>query len=217
MDRDRIEQAQLAYENAVFGGDSHGVASAERALDELEADVALARGRLLHARFLDQVGLGGVNVAKEQALFQRALELYQALGDSRGVGEALFWLGCFMQVVEDDDAAAVPLLERAVQHATDADDMLTVSYALRHLGMAEHRAGRLTAAGQLLEQSTDRRRSLGFHAGVAANLIGLAYVAAGEEQRDRVEQLLDEAAAITLDHAPGLANRVDAARSELLP
>jgi hypothetical protein len=30
----------------------------------------------------------------ELPLFERALELYRALGDTRGGAEALFWIGC---------------------------------------------------------------------------------------------------------------------------
>jgi len=40
-----------------------------------------------------------------------------------------FWIGAFHQVVRDDDAAAVPALERAPALATQADDSLIQSYA----------------------------------------------------------------------------------------
>jgi hypothetical protein len=46
---ERIERARQQFERAVFGGDGSGLAGAERELDAVEADLALARGRLLHA------------------------------------------------------------------------------------------------------------------------------------------------------------------------
>jgi hypothetical protein len=52
----RLEAADLAYQRAVFAGDSGAIASAEAGLDAVEADLALARGRLLHARHLDDEG-----------------------------------------------------------------------------------------------------------------------------------------------------------------
>jgi len=74
--------------------------------------------------------------------------------------------------------------------------MLTLSYALRHLGIAEHTAGRLEAASTRLEQSVRLRRELGFAPGVAANLVGLAYIAAQEGRRDDAMTLIDEAGAL---------------------
>jgi len=47
-----IDQARLGYERSVFGGDHSLLDAADRALDAAEADLALARGRILHARFL---------------------------------------------------------------------------------------------------------------------------------------------------------------------
>lgn len=41
------------YERAVFGRDASGLDEAERHLSAVEADLALACGRVLHARFLD--------------------------------------------------------------------------------------------------------------------------------------------------------------------
>jgi hypothetical protein len=48
---DRIERARKGYERAVFGGDTSALVEAERGLDAVEADAALARGLILHARF----------------------------------------------------------------------------------------------------------------------------------------------------------------------
>jgi hypothetical protein len=93
----RLRQAELHYEQAVFGGDGGALATADRGLDAVEADLALARGRLLHARFLQE----RVADARELELFERAATLYGRLGDGRGEAEALFWVGAFHQVVRD--------------------------------------------------------------------------------------------------------------------
>ncbi|MFD9004207.1 tetratricopeptide repeat protein [Streptomyces sp. NPDC059582] len=185
----RIKQAEVLYERAVFGGDSAALVTADMGLDAVEADLALARGRLIHARFLDE----RVEDARELELFERAAELYRRIDDVRGEGEALFWVGTFHQVVRDDTQTALPAFTRALDLATGADDQLTMSYALRHLGFAEHMAGRLDAARAHFEESTRLRRTLGFLPGVAANLIALAQLAVERNQRDDAATLLEEA------------------------
>jgi hypothetical protein len=106
------------YERAVFGGDADALAEAERVLSGVEADLAVARGRVLHARFLGAAVRSpevpvDVTPAEELALFERALELYRSVGDVCGQAEAQFWIGAFHQVVRDDDVAAIPALDRA--------------------------------------------------------------------------------------------------------
>src|SRR5437762_145034 len=100
----RLARARTLYEQAVFGGDSAAAARAERDLDGVEADLALARGRILHARFLDT----RQEDPRELALFERAADLYRHLADGRGEAEALFWIGTVHQVVRGDSASARP-------------------------------------------------------------------------------------------------------------
>ncbi|MET9339195.1 tetratricopeptide repeat protein [Nonomuraea sp. NPDC003804] len=209
---DRIERARSLYDRAVFAGDTHALAAAEHALNAVEADLALARGRLVHARFLD----GGAEDPRELELFERAADLYRTLGDTRGEAEALFWIGAFHQVVRGDDGVAVPALERSRALAAAAGDSLTTSYALRHLGIAAHHAGRLDTARTHLEESVRLRRGLGFHAGVAANLVGLAYITAAEGDRDKALELLDEATSLARsDGAHSVIGWIDEARAQL--
>ncbi|MFD8481510.1 tetratricopeptide repeat protein [Kitasatospora sp. NPDC059673] len=208
----RIEEAELCYERAVFKGDSGALEPAERGLDGVEADLALARGRLIHARFMDE----RVEDARELGLFERAAELYGRLGDERGEGEALFWVGTFHQVVRDDNETALPALRRARELAARAGDRLTLSYVLRHLGIADHMAGRLDCARAHLEESTRLRRELGFLPGVAANLIGLAFLASQQQRREDAEELLAEAAELAeKSEAFGVQRWVAGARAEL--
>lgn len=209
---DRIDRARLLYERAVFGGDTGVLATAERELDAVEADLALARGRVIHARFLAERS----EDPQELPLFERAARLYQLLGDVRGEAEALFWIGCFHQVVREDPNAALPALDRSYELATQAGDKLTLSYALRHLGMADYEAGRLDTARARLEESVRLRRDLRFMPGVAANLVGLAYIAAAQGRRDQALTLIEEAGAIAeASGADRIMRSAEEARSSL--
>ncbi|GAB3841233.1 tetratricopeptide repeat protein [Dactylosporangium cerinum] len=189
---DRIERARQACHQAVFAGDVDALDGVERDLDAVEADLAVARGRVMQARARER----RTENPAELASFERAAELYQRLGDVRGEGEALFWVGTYHQMSRQDDGTAVPVLERSHALAVRAGDKLTMSYALRHLGYADHTAGRLDAARERLEESTRLRREIGLLPGVAANLVGLAYVAAAQGRRDDAVTLLEEAGAI---------------------
>jgi tetratricopeptide (TPR) repeat protein len=216
---DRIERAKARCDQAVFGGDVSGLTGAERDLDAVEADTALTRGRILHARFQNGRAGGGPPPAEDPAelpLFERATELYRALGDTRGEAEGLFWLGCLHQFIRRDDETAVPLLERSCRLAAQVGDKPTQSEALRHLGIAAHTAGRLEEARERLEESSRLRREIGALPGVAANMVGLAYVAAAQGRRADAEATLDEAYAIAQAHgAHAVLRHIEQARSQI--
>ena len=208
----RLERARLLYERAVFGGDASALAVAERELDGVEADLALARGRVRHARFLED----GQEDPRELELFERAARLYQALEDARGEAEALFWIGTFHQVVRRDNDAALAPLERSYALATRTGDKLTQSYAVRHLGFADMAAGAPEAARERLEESVRLRRDIGFSAGVAAGLVALAYHASGEGRCDDALALLAEAGEVAeACGAHGVLRWVEEARTRI--
>ena len=165
-----FERAGMLYEQATFGGDTGAVAIAARELDAVEADLALARGRILHAQFLQDRQPD----PRELATFARAAELYEQLGDVRGEGEASFWVGVFHQVVAGDTDNARPALERSYALATQAGDQLTLSYAARHLGFVAGDDGDMELARERFEESVRLRREIGFMPGVAAGLLALA-------------------------------------------
>lgn len=216
---ERIERAGKLYERAVFEGDAGALTQADRELDAAEADLALARGRIIHTRFLQQRD-GDPDRAREDpaelTLFERAAQLYAALGDTRGEAGSLFWIGCFHQVVRRDNEAAVPALERSLDLASQAGDKATMSEALRHLGIAAHATGRLDVARGRLERSTELRREIGLQSGVAANLVGLAYIAAGQGRRADAMAALAEASALAqASGARRIQRQVDEARAAL--
>jgi tetratricopeptide (TPR) repeat protein len=216
---ERIERSRLLYERALFESDGEALTQAERELDGVEADLSLARGRVIHGRFLQQRAKDSEQThedPRELALFERAAELYRARGDVRGEAESLFWVGCCHQVVRRDNEAAVPILWRSLELATEAEDPTTMSEALRHLGIAEHAAGRLEAARLHLEESTRLRREMGAGLGVASNLVGLTYIAVGQDRRDDALKLIEEARAIAeANGAQGLMRQIEEARAQL--
>ena len=214
-----MERSRLLYDRALFEGDSGALAAAELELDGVEADLALSRGRIIHGRFLQQRAEDPEQAREdpqELAWFERAAELYRARGDVRGEAEALFWVGCCHQVVRRDNEAAVPVLWRSLELATETDDPATMSEALRHLGIAEHAAGRLDAARLHLEESTRLRREMGAGRGVASNLVGLTYIAAGQDRRDDALKLIEEARTLAqASGAQGLLRQIEEARAQL--
>lgn len=209
---DRIERAKMLYERAVFGADDGALAIADRTLDAVEADLSLARGRIVHARFLDH----RTEDPHELELFERARQLYRTLGSVRGQAEALCWIGIFHQIVRDDNEAAVPALERSRELAERAGDREVLSYVLRHLAIADHAAGRLDAARERLEESARLRREIGLMPGVAANLVGLAFIAVAQGRRDDAAALVEEATEIaTASDAHGIMHQIEEARAAL--
>ena len=120
------EQMRLVgelYERAIFNGEYDGLPKADRALDAVEAGLLIGRGRIMHGRYLETQ----VETPEELPAFERAADLYRALGDERGEAVALFWIGCFHQVVREDNAAAVPPLTTAAELARKTGDQLTLS------------------------------------------------------------------------------------------
>ena len=186
---------------------------ASRDLDAVEADLCLARGRIIHAEFLGGAGPD----ERELSLFERAARFYRRIGDVSGEAEAQFWIGCFHQVVSGDPGQAVPALARAAELARTTNDTLTLSYALRHLGIAEHQAGRLDAARRRLEESVRLRREVGHLPGVAANLVGLTYVAIEQGRFAEARALLDDAGRLAAaSHADRVSDQVRDAEAALL-
>jgi tetratricopeptide (TPR) repeat protein len=216
---DRIERVKTVYDRTVYSGDASELTDAERGLDAVEADVALARGRILHARFLNERASAGSSPVEDPAelmLFERATELYRALGDARGEAETLFWIGCLHQVIRRDNETAVPKLQQSHQMAARVGDKLTESEALRHLGIAAHVAGRLDEARELLEESSRLRQVVGALPGVASNMVGLAYIAAADGRRADALATLDEAYTIAQAHgAHAIVRHIEKARAEI--
>jgi tetratricopeptide (TPR) repeat protein len=208
---DRIEQARLLYEQAVFGGDAGALDLADQHLDRVEADLALARGRVLHARFLAE----RQEDPHELALFERSTELFRRLEDARGEAEALFWVGTFHQVVRGDGATAHPLFEKSYRLAESVDDKLTLSYAARHLGFGHQAEGRFDEARAYFEESVRLREQIGFIPGVAAGKLALAGLAKQSGNHTAARAFLAEARRLAEDSgAKGITGWINQTEAE---
>lgn len=189
------EYLRTSYDNATFGGDSTALDEGAAEIEAAKAQVALAEGRLLHARYLTD----RVDRPEELELVTEAGRVFAGLGDGRGEAEATFWAAVYHQVVRGDQATALPLLDRAHRLAADAGDLLVMSYVERHLAFVDAEDGRLDLATRRFEISVELRRRIGFLPGVAAGLLPLADLAAKSGDRDSAGRLLAEADAISRD------------------
>ncbi|MGW2730648.1 tetratricopeptide repeat protein [Streptomyces sp. NPDC001494] len=190
--QDWTERAGELFDVAMFGGDMSALERSDDVLDAVEAPLALARGKVLHVRFLND----REEDTQELVLFERAAELYERLGDASGEAQALFWVGCWHQVVKGDGAAGKPYFERSYELAQSVDDRMTMSYAIRHLGFVDRDAGRFERAREQLTASLTLRREIGFRPGQAAALVALAYLAAETGDQPAAFHHLDEAKSV---------------------
>ncbi|MFJ4200605.1 tetratricopeptide repeat protein [Streptomyces sviceus] len=190
--QDWIERAGELFEAAMFGGETSALDRSDDVLDAVEAPLSMARGKVLHVRFLNE----RKENSEELVLFERAAELYERLGDTSGQADALFWIGCWHQVVKGDGATGRPYFERSYALAKSVDDPMTMSYAIRHLGFADRDAGHFDQARERLTESVTLRREIGFRPGEAAGLVALAYLAAETGDPSAAFRYLDEAQSV---------------------
>jgi hypothetical protein len=209
----RLTEAYELYEASVFYGDVGAVNRAKPMLAAVEADLSLARGRLLHAEYLKDRRQAD---PRELPSFERAAELYIELGDERGEAEALFWIATYHQVLHHDGEASIPFLDRAEVLARRVGDKLLLSYIARHIGFVEQLVhGDLEAARRRQEESVALRREVGHLPGVAAGLLALAEVAKARGDATERDRLLDEAESVALESgAKGIQRWITAEREQ---
>lgn len=209
-----IEQAGELFEAAMFGGDRSALDRSDDVLDAVEAPLSMARGRVLHVRFLND----REENSQELVMFERAAELYRRLGDVSGEADALFWIGCWHQVVKGDGTTGRPYFERSYALAHSVDDRLTMSYAVRHLGFADRDAGHFDQARERLTESVELRREIGFRPGEAAGLVALAYLAAETGDPSAALRHLDGAQSVAEScGAKAVSGWVEEARTHIRP
>jgi hypothetical protein len=77
-------------------------------------------------------------------------------------------------------------------------------------------AARLDEARERLEESSRLRREIGAMPGVAANMVGLAYIAAAQNRRPDALATLDEANVIARTHgAHAIVRQIEQARTHI--
>jgi tetratricopeptide (TPR) repeat protein len=186
------DRLRALYDNASFGGDPTALDQGASEIKAAEAQLALARGRFLHARFF----VDHEDRPEQLDQLTKATELFHELGDMRGEAEATFWAAIYHQVIHHDETTAVPLLERAQTLAGAANDLLVMSYVVRHLGFVDVNAEQFDPAHEKFEESVRLRRQIGFLPGVAAGLVALAELAATMADRPTAQRYLEEASTI---------------------
>ncbi|GAA3544981.1 tetratricopeptide repeat protein [Streptomyces osmaniensis] len=212
--QDWVERAGELFEAAMFGGDASALDQSDAVLDAVEAPLSMSRGKVLHVRFLND----REENSQELVLFERAAELYKRLGDVSGEADALFWIGCWHQVVKGDGVAGAPYFERSYALAKSVDDRMTMSYAVRHLGFADKDAGHFDQARERLTESVTLRREIGFRPGEAAGLVALAYLAAETGDTSAALRHLDEAQSVAEScGAKAVSGWIEQARTLIRP
>ena len=112
-----------------------------------------ARREALQTRPTDETTFVAV-MARVEADLVRACELHEQAGARQGLSVALGKLGHVALDLEDPDKART-LFEESVKVAREANDPLRLAHAVRHLGQANHRLGRLESARRRYEEALD--------------------------------------------------------------
>jgi non-specific serine/threonine protein kinase len=114
--------------------------------------------------------------ARASARHQECLELYQRIGDDRGVSLALKSLGMVNHYLEDYERAA-SLYERSLAMSRALGDLAASADALNSMGVLARNRGDLDSARSFLEESLQAHETLGDTNSAAVVLNNLARVA----------------------------------------
>ena len=139
------------------------------------------------------------DIAAEEAVFRRALELRESLGDVAGIAQSLFGVGLVHQVLRGDWQTALGYFSRALALAERAGedlDLYSRSEIHRHLGFfhlvesmdVEKALDHLRTSLELREQLGDERR-------IPSALVALGQAEAAAGNRSRAIDLLEQAVA----------------------
>lgn len=122
---------------------------------------------------------------------EQSLELWQALGDTRGVIEVLLELA-HKEFFQGDAAGAHRRVETALGLAREIGDTRGMAFALYRLGNFMGNEGNPAAARELFEQSLALFRTMGWRSRIALVLNGLGELARMEGDDDRAAELYQE-------------------------
>jgi predicted ATPase/DNA-binding SARP family transcriptional activator len=118
--------------------------------------------------------------ARERALLEEAVPLFDQASDRHGLTFALAHLGYALGRIGEERGAATTSL-RAVELSRQLDDRWLLAMALNCQGMAHLDSGQYAAAQAAIEESLSIRRALGERRGIAVTLdsLGTLLVAQG--------------------------------------
>jgi tetratricopeptide (TPR) repeat protein len=148
-------------------------------------------------RLIDGEHVADEDIAAEEALFRRALELREALGDTAGRAQSIFGLGLVHQVLRGDWKTAIGCFSKALSLAAEAGtalDPYSRSEIHRHLGFyflveevdLERAVDHLSISLQLRERLGDERR-------IPSALVALGRAEAAAGNHRRAVELLERA------------------------
>jgi tetratricopeptide (TPR) repeat protein len=150
-------------------------------------------------RLIDGVHIVEADMAAEEALFRRALEMREALGDVAGAAQSLFGVGLVHQVLRGDWPTAMGYYTQAFSLAGEAGtalDLYSRSEIHRHLGfyfMVQEVD--LEKAIDHLSTSLELREGLGDERLLPSALVALGQAEAAAGNRRRAIELLERAVA----------------------
>jgi tetratricopeptide (TPR) repeat protein len=146
----------------------------------------------------------------------RALSLFRAVGDTRGVASALDMIGSVHLRVGNNDAALRNISDSLALRRS-LGDKRSIALSLSDLGNVEHNLGRLAESEHHHRESLELRREIGDREGLSSSLNNLALVAFDLGDSARSITLLEEALALSQEIGqPGLEALVRANLGDVL-
>jgi non-specific serine/threonine protein kinase len=127
-----------------------------------------------------------------KASLEEGLAIVRELGDNRGIGYALFFLGA-LHLATDDLSSARPILEESLAHLQAADDTWWVGNTLIQLGWAINRQGDPDRALELFDRALDISTEFGDTRGTARALLYIAEARSSLGDFEAARQNYDEA------------------------
>ena len=202
-----IQIGRTLTDEALFGGKDN----LDKRIDALEKAQTLAKNsddKALLGDVYDAIGFSlhtsylgsdrSQEPEKEMEFFQRGLDLRKKHGSSSQIAESTFHIGLVHDVIRQEYDKALPYHEEAYKLATEADDKLIISYAIRHIGFTKLAAEDIVGAKQAFAESLELREAIGFTPGIAFSLTTLARVEVTEGNNTQALALLKKARDILL-------------------
>ncbi len=165
----------------------------ERALEGSEEVAVPLRAKALLAAGNLAGSLG--HYERGEALCQESLALYRAIGDTKGIGTAVFHLAEIVYF-RGDLAAARLRFEESLVLARAVGDKILVAWALDGMAMVAIVQGEYARARQLVEECLALFRTLGSKKGIAESLLYLAVIMFSQGELVQAHAVAEESLAL---------------------
>ncbi|MGH3001328.1 MAG: ATP-binding protein, partial [Gaiellaceae bacterium] len=166
LDPDAADATQLrarAYGGLLRAGErASSLGASAEALHSFERAAELASGPFEQAAALGRAGEMALAVADERAgaLFEQAIALYEAAGDTHAAARASGWVAV-VEARGGRTAEAIERMERAYATIGGDEPDADLAFLLIRLGSAHFFAGDLERAGERVERGLDLAEALG--------------------------------------------------------